>query len=405
MKSVRYLLAALVLAVIAPQAANAEIYWEIQGAGMGFSNKHYEDGFDYMDKKSSGRETSYHAGFGIGLFIPISRQYPFLLETGLQVRVGSFEYFEKVKKGELLKIINEYDNTIKYSVKDYTSVGTDDEIDPIWSIQVPVKFNYVYNLNEKSSLRFGFGPFFRYSFGDYFGGVLSVRGEDTMHFGPSKETEVTHGTEYKISSSNFMIGLTPSASYCYRNFSVGLTYEVSVMFFNNLKLENYPNRYKHAFMLTVGFKFKTKVWRRIGKGLGSAASVLGDIAVAYAEAQNGVQPSYTGNPSTDYSDSGSYDDSSSSSKSNLESNYKSVYTNHERAAISTYNTLTNLGLRVKKNGKDVGGTNGQQNSVNYIKQKQNLREIQGRMRKTRQEAAKKGILIEKSRYEDITVSY
>lgn len=399
MKSVRYLLAALVLAVISPNAVNAEVFWEIQGAGMGFSNKHYKNGFDYMDKKSSGRETSYHAGFGIGLFIPVSQQYPFLLETGLQVRVGSFEYLKKEKgKGKSIEILG-------HTIKDYKAVGIEIYPSSQWSMQVPVKFNYVYTLNENSSLRFGFGPFFRYSFAQGSDGYgLCVRGIETCtwHYLDKKPIEKEDSRSYGISQSNFMIGLTPSVSYCYRNFSFGMTYEVPVMFFKNLKLEQYPNRYKHAFMLTVGYRFKSKIWSHIGRGLGAAAQVLGEVAVAYAETQSGNQ-SYSGYTPTDTSNNNRTYDNSTPSTSNKESNYKSVYANHERAAISAYNTLTNLGTRIKSNGKDVGGSSGQ--SSQFVKQKQLLREIQGRMRKTRQQAAKIGVQIEKSRYEDITVSY
>lgn len=201
-----------------------------------------------------------------------------------------------------------------------------------------------------------------------------------------------------------MIGLTPSATYCYRNFSFGMAYEAPLMFFRDMKLDTYPNRFKHAFMFTIGYKFKSKIWKHIGKGLGAAASVLGDVAVAYAEAQSGNQSSYSGNVSTNYSDADSYNDASSTSgHNNKESTYKSVYANHERAAKSAYDTLTNLGAKIKKNEKDVKGYSGSDNT-NFIRQNKILREIQGRMRKTRQDAAKDGITIQKSYYEDVTVS-
>lgn len=78
----------------------------------------------------------------------------------------------------------------------------------------------------------------------------------------------------------------------------------------------------------------------------------------------------------------------------------------ERRAIANYNSLTNLGTRVKKNGEDVGGTNGQSISGgNYVMQKKALREAQNEMKKIRTKAIRQGINIQQSRYETIEVTY
>ena len=101
---------------------------------------------------------------------------------------------------------------------------------------------------------------------------------------------------------------------------------------------------------------------------------------------------------------GDYADSSSSGSGGgtLESQYKQW----ESRAKANYNSLTNLGAQVKKNGKDVGGSTGQSmSSSNYTQQKKALREAQKEMKSIRQKASKKGIKITKSEYEDVVVKF
>ena len=85
---------------------------------------------------------------------------------------------------------------------------------------------------------------------------------------------------------------------------------------------------------------------------------------------------------------------------------ESQYRQWESRAKSNYESLTNLGGKVKKDGKDVGGSTGQGMSPsNYTIQKQALREAQNEMKKIRQKASKRGIKIQKSEYEDVNVKY
>lgn len=86
----------------------------------------------------------------------------------------------------------------------------------------------------------------------------------------------------------------------------------------------------------------------------------------------------------------------------LESQYKLW----ENRAKKNYESLTNLGGKVKKGGKDVGGSTGQSmSSSNYTEQKRLLREAQSEMEKIRKKASKQGIKIKKSEYEDVKVKY
>lgn len=99
-------------------------------------------------------------------------------------------------------------------------------------------------------------------------------------------------------------------------------------------------------------------------------------------------------------------DVASSSGVSISGSLPEQYSNWTRRAESHYNSLTNLGLRHKKNGKDDGGTTGQgMSSSNYTMQKKALREAQNEMKRIRQKAKKQGISITKSEYEDIQVKY
>lgn len=97
--------------------------------------------------------------------------------------------------------------------------------------------------------------------------------------------------------------------------------------------------------------------------------------------------------------------SNNNSHSNGE-NLKEQYKIWEKRAETNYNSLINLGIRVKRNGKDVGGTSGESiNGGNYTIQKQKLREAQREMKNIRDKAKKRGITIPKSSYEDVIVKY
>lgn len=86
--------------------------------------------------------------------------------------------------------------------------------------------------------------------------------------------------------------------------------------------------------------------------------------------------------------------------------YEAQYRNWERRARANYDSLTNVGTRSKKNGKDSHGTTGQSMSGgNYLAMKRSLREAQDEMQKIRQKAAANGVTIQQSTYETVTVNY
>jgi uncharacterized protein YukE len=136
-------------------------------------------------------------------------------------------------------------------------------------------------------------------------------------------------------------------------------------------------------------------WGQVLNGIGN---ILGSVCgyTSY-DLSNNVN-TYSGSSSNDYSNNTGGGSSAST--------YQNIYDRWERTAKSAYESLTRAGTRTKQNGKDVSGSNsGYWSSQNYVGLKQNLRNAQAEMRKTRQEAKRKGININQSNYETVTVSY
>lgn len=89
------------------------------------------------------------------------------------------------------------------------------------------------------------------------------------------------------------------------------------------------------------------------------------------------------------------------------SNFESEYRRWESIAERHYNSLTNSGYSAtSKNGKKSGSSgSGKLSSANYVQQKRLFREAQREMSKIRNKAQSAGIHINKSKWENATVSY
>ncbi|MBP3472912.1 MAG: WG repeat-containing protein [Paraprevotella sp.] len=86
--------------------------------------------------------------------------------------------------------------------------------------------------------------------------------------------------------------------------------------------------------------------------------------------------------------------------------WKQQYDRWERNAKSCYESLTNTGYKIKKNGQDKGGgAAGSWGTVSFSGMKSNLRKAQKEMRDTRAKARKEGHNIPQSNYETINVSF
>ena len=138
---------------------------------------------------------------------------------------------------------------------------------------------------------------------------------------------------------------------------------------------------------------------------------IGQAMIEAGQAITGNTATTTIDTSNDYSYTNNNDvqsvSSSSSEKKKLSyETYKSIYDRWERNAKSCYESLTLLGSKEKKDGKDVrGSANGTWGTVSYTGMKQNLRKAQKEMRNTRADARRDGYNIPQSNYETVTVSY
>lgn len=104
-------------------------------------------------------------------------------------------------------------------------------------------------------------------------------------------------------------------------------------------------------------------------------------------------------PMTSAGGSGSYSAASSSSA-------EGQYRNWERRAKGIYESLTGAGYKVRRNGKETGGSaSGNRPPSSFIAQKRLLREAQDEMAKIRREAARDGVMIPQSEYESVSVSF
>lgn len=133
----------------------------------------------------------------------------------------------------------------------------------------------------------------------------------------------------------------------------------------------------------------------------SVSEALNSIATLIGVLGGGGNVNAYGNGENNY---GQQNDSYQNGSGN--SNYLSLYQQWERRAQSNYNSLTNLGSRVRNNDGDRSGSTGQSmSSSNYTRMKKALREAQNEMRKIRLQAARAGVSIAQSKWETATVGY
>lgn len=134
------------------------------------------------------------------------------------------------------------------------------------------------------------------------------------------------------------------------------------------------------------------VWDAIG----NFANVLSTAFGTY-NASAAYVPSYSSGSMSSYS-----------SESGVSGgNYQAEYDRWASRAEHDYNSLTNLGYSATySSGKKSGGSgNGRLSSGNFIQMKRSLREAQSQMRKIRRQAAREGVTIRESQYENASVSF
>ena len=150
-------------------------------------------------------------------------------------------------------------------------------------------------------------------------------------------------------------------------------------------------------------KEEIKVYKRENRSntFWNALESFGNLLGQMSNALSGGYSSYT--PSN-YSFDG--DDLSEASGNQSASYYQTQYAKWESLAERHYNSITNLGIKVKDSkGNRAGSTLQSMGGGRYVQMKQQFREAQRQMRNTRLNAKTKGFTIAQSKWETATINY
>ena len=221
----------VVLCIISMNNAFSQVALKLEaGGGPTFGKKGvFENRHWYLDKG-----TTLNGNIGLLAEIMLSKEHPFLIETGVVV-------------GGLEAAYEGYD------------LGTKD----IFFFRIPIKFDYRLKLTDKSSLTFGLGPALNWEFGDYEG----------------KE-------------GSFQVGVIPSVAYRYRKFSVGLSY------FNPLIYNGPKDLNKNLLTLTLGLTFNLNPHWGGWSVIGQSAAAIGEAAGSLNTNYNSFTDDYQSNDSS-----------------------------------------------------------------------------------------------------------
>lgn len=152
-----------------------------------------------------------------------------------------------------------------------------------------------------------------------------------------------------------------------------------------------------------GLKEEIKVYKRENRSntFWNALESFGNLLGQMSNALSGGNSSYT--PSN-YSFGG--DDLSEASGNQSASYYQTQYAKWESLAERHYNSITNLGIKVRDSkGNRSGSTLQSMGGGRYVQMKQQFREAQRQMRNTRLNAKNKGFTISQSKWETATINY
>lgn len=150
-------------------------------------------------------------------------------------------------------------------------------------------------------------------------------------------------------------------------------------------------------------KEEIKVYKRENRSntFWNALESFGNLLGQMSNALSGGNSSYT--PSN-YSFGG--DDLSEASGNQSASYYQTQYAKWESLAERHYNSITNLGIKVRDSkGNRSGSTLQSMGGGRYVQMKQQFREAQRQMRNTRLNAKTKGFTIAQSKWETATINY
>lgn len=267
----------LAVVVIASQSVSSQVTWYLQTGGIWGSGEMNKDGSyhggDYgiihEDFWNEGYSKNINSGYEVsaGLFmqIPVKVNRMFI-DTGIGWRmknvVSSRDFYvpEDPKYAEFgnYKILN-YQGRMNF-------------------LELPVRFGYQLNLNEKNSFQFKLGPYVSYALGTVYKGTQEYFGDTRV--------------EPRQSLSPLSVGLSPSIMYKHRAFSIGATLNTPC-FYNGLR-----DVKSTSFNLVIAVHLGSTSgwdWDAIADGLGAASQVMDAVSDTYMQMQSdGGGQSYEG---------------------------------------------------------------------------------------------------------------
>lgn len=304
--------------------AEGQVMWNLKGGWMGRKALSMESSTKEIEEKS-------RPDWMIGLELEIPLSEKLNLETGLRY------------KDHAVLVRKEYDYEIERGKK------FSREFDAHVNFEIPLRLTYKQQLGEYFSMHVGAGPYFS-----------TCAGAGWDRFNAEYHGSNWSDIEWKDASFGDMsqVGLETSAAVNWKCLSLGVTY-ITPCFYKGYKDENKP-----VVMATLGIRFKSSAWKYVGATL----LTIGTVGLAAANAWESAREA-----NQNYSSSGS--SSSYRSSSTMKNGKEGQKVNHANWTALEYSYSGDESLLIKM-----------RSSGNYDKQE--VRNIQQRMRKTREKIKK-----------------
>ena len=248
------------------------LLWNLKAGGM-LWNRSLPD----IDEKSSATDIL----AGLGLEIPINKK--FNIETGLR-----WKYIWALLNTE---DYNPYVN------------GSDKTSEQMHLLELPVRLTYKWQLKDNLSLHLGAGPYASMPI------AYSFSGDDSF---------IKDEPRGKLH-----VGLETAAVLYWGNFNIGAHYNIPFY-------KGYEDGYNNRVELTLGIRFKSKIWGKIGAGvvaIDDALRASGTYDAINSLAGNNGSNS---NVSVSNNSSNNYSKPTSTSKKKLSLSEKQNYDNDKR---------------------------------------------------------------------------
>jgi len=331
----------LAVAVLASASASGQVTWYLQTGGIwGSGEMNNESSYfagdhsimheDYWNESyRQDIKSGYEVAAGLYMQIPVKANRMFI-DTGLGWRMKNVVSLRDFYVPEDPKYA-EYGN---YKILNYQGRMN--------FLELPVRFGYQLNLNEKNSFQFKLGPYVSYALGTVYKNTPDYFGDTPI--------------EPKQSLSPLSVGLSPSVMYKHRAFSVGATLNTPC-FYNGLHSVK-----STSFNLVIAVHLgSTSGWNldAIADGLDAASQVMGTVSDTYMQMQmqsdsgdSNYGSSSSDNYNSNYSKSG--DDSKGFSLSEQQSynTDKSTYERYDSQLASHFagnQTMSDSSVRQAQN--------------------------------------------------------